>query len=95
VRGFLLGLIAALALLAGVAAWLWYRAPQHLPLELRRDNPHSADYAPTVYRWKDDAGRTQLTDQPPPDRPFEAVRIDPATNTVPDTLPRESELRRR
>jgi hypothetical protein len=95
VRQFLLGLLVALALLAGIAAWLWYRAPEHLPLELRRDNPHSRDYAPKIYRWKDAAGRTQLTDSPPADRPYETIRIDPDTNVVPDTLPREADVRGR
>jgi hypothetical protein len=93
-RSFLLGLLVAIALLAAAAAWVWYRAPEHLPLELRRDNPHSPDYAPVIYRWKDAAGRTQLTDTPPADRPYESVRVDPATNAVPDTLPRESDVRR-
>lgn len=82
-RSFLLGSLFTLALLAGAAAWLWYRAPEHLPRELRQRNPHSPDYAPAVYRWKDDHGRTQLTDTPPADRPYETVRIDPATNVVP------------
>ncbi len=89
------GALLTLALLAGLAGWLWFRAPEYLPLELRRGNPNSPDYAPLVYRWKDDAGRTQLTDRPPDGRPFETVRIDPATNVVPDTLPREGDLRDR
>jgi len=92
-RSFLTGMLVTIALLAGAAAWVWYRAPQHLPLELRRDNPNSRDYAPKVYRWKDEAGRTQLTDQPPAGRPYETVRIDPDTNVVPDTLPTERDLR--
>jgi hypothetical protein len=90
VRGFLLGMLTAFALLAGAAAWVWYRAPEHLPAEWRRDNPNSPDYAPKVYRWKDASGRTQVTGSPPDGRPYETIRVDPTTNQVPDTLPRES-----
>ncbi len=79
-KGFLLVSI----LLAGGAAWVWYQAPEYLPPVLRVKNPQSIDYAPTVYRWKDDQGRTQLTDAPPADgRPYEPVVIDPKTNVVP------------
>ncbi len=88
-RSMLLGALIAVALLGGAAAWVWYRAPEHLPAEWRRDNPNSPDYAPAVYRWKDDQGRTQITDQPPAGRSYETVRIDPETNVVPDTLPRK------
>jgi hypothetical protein len=78
--------LALLALAIGAAAaWLWFEAPEHLPAYLRVKNPHSSDYAPTVYRWKDDQGRTQLTGEPPPDgRPYEPVVIDPKTNVVPN-----------
>lgn len=86
-RQFLLGAVLTLAVLAGAAAWLWYYAPEHLPREWRRDNPRSRDYAPVVYRWRDADGVTQLTDTPPPDRPYETLRIDPDTNIVPTTLP--------
>jgi hypothetical protein len=29
----------------------------------------------------------QLTDQPPSDRPYETIRVDPKQNVVPTTLP--------
>ena len=78
-------LLILILLLAGGAAWVWYQAPEHLPPHLRVRNPNSVDYAPTVYRWKDDQGRTQLTDVPPEDgRPYEPVVIDPKTNVVPE-----------
>ena len=81
---WLKGLLLVTALLGGAAAWVWYRAPEHLPLQWRRQNPHSPDYAPAVYRWKDDQGRTQITDAPPTDgRDYETVVVDPATNVVP------------
>lgn len=87
-RQFFLGAVALLVALGAAAAWVWFQRPDLLPLEWRRDNPHSRDYSPQVYRWRDDAGVTQITDTPPTDRPFETVRIDPNTNIVPSTLPR-------
>ena len=93
-KSFLTGLLFGIAALAGLAAWVWYRAPEHLPAEWRKTNPHSPDYAPAVYRWKDDHGRTQISDVPPTDRPYQTVRIDPNTNVVPDTLPTERDVRR-
>lgn len=94
-RRFLGGMLFALALLAAAAVWVWYQRPDLLPAELRRQNPQSTEYAPTVYRWKDAQGRTQVGDVPPRDRPYETVTIDPNTNIVPDTLPRERDARRR
>ena len=48
-----------------------------------RANPNSRDYTPVLYRWKDATGATQLTDTPPPDRPYETVSVEPTQNTVP------------
>lgn len=80
----LLWLLVLLALAGAAGSWVWFRAPEHLPPHLRSRNPHSADYAPTVYRWKDNQGRTQITDTPPEDgRPYEPVLINPNTNVVP------------
>lgn len=86
-RGFLLGVLAAFALLAAAAAWVWHYEPERLPQEWRTQNPHSRDYTPTLYRWRDDQGRVQLTDTPPKGRSYETVRIDPNRNIVPTTLP--------
>jgi len=94
-RQFIGGLLVGMLLLAAAAAWVWYERPELLPEELRRKNPQSSSYAPPVYRWKDAQGRTQISDSPPKDRPYETVIIDPATNIVPDTLPREREVRKR
>ena len=87
-RQFFLGAVALLVALGAAAAWVWFQRPDLLPLEWRRENPHSRDYSPQVYRWRDDAGVTQITDTPPKNRPYETVRIDPDTNIVPSTLPR-------
>lgn len=77
-----------LAALAAVAALIWFQAPQYLPASLSVGNPRSSDYAPPVYRWRDDAGVTQLTDTPPPDgRDYEIVRIRADTNLLPSKSP--------
>jgi hypothetical protein len=91
-RQFLAGMLAALLLMGAVAAWVWHQRPDLLPEGVQQQNPNSPRYAPAVYRWKDAQGRTQISDSPPPDRPYETVRIDPETNAVPDTLPRESDI---
>ena len=80
---FLLGVLVTLLLQAAAAAYVWYLEPERLPTEWRRGNPNSRDYMPLLYRWKDAAGVVQVTDRPPPDRPYETVRIDPNTNRVP------------
>ena len=90
-RGFLLGVAATLIAFGAAWAYVWYLEPQRLPAEWRRDNPNSSDYAPLVYRWKDDQGVVQLTDQPPEGRPYESVRIDPKRNVVPLMPATESE----
>lgn len=88
---FLLGVLVALLVLAAAAGYVWRYEPERLPAEWRRDNPHSRDYAPVLYRWKDAAGVVQVTDRPPPDRPYETVRIDPDTNRVPSLAPRSDD----
>ncbi len=79
---FMLVLIAALA----VAAW-WYLAPDTLPDELRKLLPVSARSNPVLYRWRDDKGRTHVTDAAPTDRPYETLKYDPRTNVVPSVVP--------
>ena len=69
-RNALIGAVVVLALLAAAAAWLWRYQPERLPAEGRRQNPHSREYSPAVYRWRDEAGQVHLTDTPPPDRPY-------------------------
>lgn len=86
-KTFLLGVAFVLALMGAVVAYLWYYEPERLPAEWRRDNPRSRDYAPAVYRWKDDQGVVQLTDTPPTDRPYETVRLRHDQNVVPTTNP--------
>lgn len=90
-KSFLIGVLTTLIVLAAMAGYVWRYSPERLPAEWRRDNPNSRDYAPVVYRWNDDEGVVQLTDRPPPNRPFETVRIDPKQNIVPTTLPTGAE----
>ncbi|HET7924554.1 MAG TPA: DUF4124 domain-containing protein [Rhodanobacteraceae bacterium] len=70
------------ALIATVAAW-WYFAPASMPAWLARSVPASPKLGPPLYKWRDDKGRLQVTDKPPPDRAYETVRYDPNTNVVP------------
>jgi hypothetical protein len=87
-RNFLLGVATTLLLLAAAAAYVWHYESARLPAEWRRANPNSIEYRPVLYRWKDAAGVVQVTDRPPPDRPYETLRIDPATNVAPLAPPR-------
>ena len=82
-RNFLLGVITTLAVLAAAGGYVWYYAPERLPAEWRRANPQSPDYSPVVYRWRDRDGVVHVSDVPPMDRNYEAVRVDPKTNVVP------------
>jgi hypothetical protein len=91
-KQFLAGMVFALALVAGAAAWIWYQQPELLPAGLQVQNPNSPKFAPAVYRWKDAQGRTQVSDEPPAGRPYETVRVDINTNVVPDTLPTERDV---
>lgn len=86
-RATLKALLILLLLLGGAAAYVWYEAPHYLPAEWRQQNPQSKDYQPTLYRWKDEQGRTQITDTPPQGRPYETVSVDPDTNVVPPLAP--------
>lgn len=92
-RSALFGALAVLLLLAAAAAWVWRYQPERLPAEWRRQNPHSRDYAPVLYRWHNPQGELQITDRPPDGRPYEELRIDPNQNIVPTTLPLGSDTR--
>lgn len=49
--------------------------------------PRRAAENPPLYKWKDDQGRWNVTDRPPPDRPYEKVVVDPDTNVIPSLAP--------
>lgn len=80
---------------AGQAAWLialialggvglyWYTTPQETPAWIRAWLPRMPEYTGPVYRWLDDRGRLQVTDQPPGDRLYETVQYRSDANVVP------------
>ncbi|MGE4071294.1 MAG: DUF4124 domain-containing protein [Lysobacterales bacterium] len=78
-------LLVLLLLGAAAAAW-WLLAPQTIPESVRERLPEQVQPAatnPTLYKWKDDQGRWNITDQPPKDRKYEAITVDPDTNVLP------------
>lgn len=77
-------LLFLLLLLAGAAFFVgWRYFPEHLPESVTRQLPPSPTANPPLYKWRDDQGRWQITDTPPTDRAYEAVRVDPDTNVLP------------
>ena len=62
---------------AGVAWWLAREAPARSEVKQRRAERAAAEQArdarPSLYRWRDDAGVLQITDQPPKNRRFERI----------------------
>jgi hypothetical protein len=78
------GLVILLVLAAAIGGYLWWRYfPESLPKPIKQITPPSAAASPILYKWKDAKGQWHYTDQPPADRPYEAVRIDPETNVLP------------
>ena len=70
--------IAAGLLLGGGAAWWLSReAPEKLRAKQQRAERAAAEEArdarPSLYRWRDDAGVLQITEQPPKGRAFERI----------------------
>ena len=70
-----------LAIALGVAAWWWYT--QEMP---RRERERAAaaqvavaqaERADSLYRWRDDAGNLQITEDPPNDRKYERISRTP------------------
>lgn len=89
--------LTLLIVLAAVAfAVLWFGFPQHLPEGWRARPAVGAAKAPErsggrdnppLYKWRDDVGVWNITDRPPPDRPYERVVVDPEQNVVPTVVP--------
>ena len=83
--GFGTLLLVVIALAAALYAWRTY-APETIPMQLapvlapERPPPPPE---PVLYKWRDDEGRWNITDQPPEGRPYEAVKVDPNTNVLP------------
>lgn len=61
----------------GVAWWLAREAPERSEAKQRRAERAATEQArdarPSLYRWRDDAGVLQITDQPPKGRKFERI----------------------
>lgn len=72
----------ALIALGGVGLY-WYTMPQQTPAWIRDWLPGMPEYTGPVYRWLDDRGRLQVTDQPPRNRPYETVQYRSDANVVP------------
>lgn len=82
--------VAAVLLLAAAAAgaWAWWRwFPHTLPAFVDQHAPRSPLANPPLYKWRDAKGVWQITDQPPADRPYETVIVDPQQNVVPTVIP--------
>jgi hypothetical protein len=72
-----LAIVAGVALGAGVAWWLARESPDAGSRKQARADQAAAaqarDARPSLYRWRDDAGVLQITEQPPKDRRFERI----------------------
>ena len=60
-----------------------YAAPQQVPTWVRSWLPSLPEHTGTLYRWRDDQGRMQITDKPPKNRPYEEVHYRSDTNVLP------------
>lgn len=83
------GVLVALAIGAGVA---WTQRQPDEPREDSSAEPAAASPAhpaanPTLYKWQDDQGVWNYTDQPPADRPYERITGTPNVNSVPTVVP--------
>lgn len=73
-----LAVIIGLALGGGLAWWLTHER-EHPAGHRRPDSPRSGaqvDTRPALYRWRDDAGVLQITEQPPKGRRYERIERD-------------------
>jgi hypothetical protein len=83
------GRIVLIVVLIALGLYLWrVLAPETIPpalapwLEVAAPSaPPARD--PVLYKWRDDQGQWNITDQPPKDRPYEVVTVDPNTNVLP------------
>jgi len=75
-----LAIAAGIALGVGVAWWLARESPDaSARKQVRADQAPAAqahDARPSLYRWRDDAGVLQITEQPPKGRRYERIDRD-------------------
>ncbi|KRA53548.1 hypothetical protein ASD77_02410 [Pseudoxanthomonas sp. Root65] len=73
-------IVAGIALGVGVAWWLARESPETTSRKQARAEQAAAaqadDARPSLYRWRDDAGVLQITEQPPKDRRYERIDRD-------------------
>ncbi|KAB2927893.1 MAG: DUF4124 domain-containing protein, partial [Candidatus Contendobacter sp.] len=79
--------LLVLGALGGVLLY-GYMAPQAVPSWARGWLPSQPEHTKPLYRWRDDQGRMQVTDQPPKGRPYEEVRYRADANVMPGAAPR-------
>lgn len=75
-----LAIAAGVALGVGTAWWLSRESPDTTARTQARAEQAAAaqarDARPSLYRWRDDAGVLQITEQPPKDRRYERIDRD-------------------
>ena len=75
-----LAIVAGIGLGVGVAWWLARESPESTPRKQARAEQAAAaqarDARPSLYRWRDDAGVLQITEQPPKGRRYERIDRD-------------------
>lgn len=73
-------IVAGIALGVGVAWWLARESPETTSRKQARAEQAAAaqadDARPSLYRWRDDAGVLQITEQPPKGRRYERIDRD-------------------
>ena len=75
-------ILITLGVLLGLVLY-WYTTPQKTPSWAQGWLPGLPEYTGPLYRWRDDQGRTQITDQPPKNRPYETLRYRSDANRMP------------
>ncbi|MBD9479368.1 DUF4124 domain-containing protein [Pseudoxanthomonas sp. PXM02] len=75
-----LAIATGIALGVGAAWWLARESPDATTQKQARADQAAAaqarDARPSLYRWRDDAGVLQITEQPPKDRRYERIDRD-------------------
>lgn len=80
------------AILLAVAGWAWWRfLPETLPRFVVEAAGRAQLADPPLYKWRDAKGQWHITDEPPKDRPYEEVNVDPRMNVVPTVVPGRTE----
>ena len=78
--------MAVLLVLGAAAFWWWSGHPGYQTEEQKQARMREIERkttGPTLYRWKDAHGVTQITDQPPKGRKYTIVHIPLDRNVVP------------